>query len=78
MLLRKTQAQEKRSEAKARQANVKKVKVWDDRAKEVRAFRGYVARANVLALDRQDVQVSAKDISRIIDKPNGDDWDKLT
>ena len=42
-----------------------------------RKYRAIAARANYLAQDRIDVQFAAKEVSRLMSKPEGEDWRKV-
>ena len=44
---------------------------------EASEFRGVAARANYLALDRMDVQFTAKEICRDMAEPRKPSWEKL-
>ena len=46
-------------------------------AEEATAFRGMAARSNFMAMDRADVQYTAKEICRRMAKPRKCDWAKL-
>ena len=44
---------------------------------EATAYRGVATRLNYLAMDRPDLQFSAKEISKKMAKPRAADWSKL-